>query len=186
MLSPDQNSTPLTEMASLSAPMAEKFIILDELIANQYVIIYPVHNLLPSLFYLRKTTNFKNVPKELKQRSKKVFFSWYAFFFSMFAYVQTKLEKDFCVLFGIYMLIFALIPPVKELEYLSNIFGFIFSYYMSGIFVASRYQQYRQFGRVPNSRNPVMTILISTAFFIVAVVAFALINATLYASYYAE
>lgn len=166
--------------------MAEKFIMLDELIANEYVIIRPVHNLVPSLFYLQKTENFKNAPTELKKRARKVFFSWYAFFFSMFAYVQTKLEKDFLVFFGLYMLIFSFIPPIKELDALSNVCGVIFSYYLSGIFVASRYQQYRQFGRVPNSRNPVMTILFSAAFFMVAVMIFAVINATLYASYYAE
>lgn len=143
---------------NVSAPMAERFRILDELVKGGYINkIKPIHPLLPSLCYFpQQTSKFNDAPLELKKKFRRMF-SFYAFFLSPFAFAQTKIAKDYFIIISIYMILVSLLPP--QLSPLVNkALSYTFSYIISQMFTFSRYYQYQMFGECSSNRNIFSTI----------------------------
>ncbi len=84
-------------------------------------------------------------------------FSWYALFLGIFAFTQTKLEKDFLKYTSIFIVIFSLIP----LTPFDTGIGIGANFYFSQVFVFSRYYQYKTYGKCASNRSTFSTICIS-------------------------
>lgn len=144
---------------NVSLEMQRRFEVLDEMIEKGYIEpIKPLVDWLPTLCCLPvRTSNFDNAPENLKQKFT-FMFSWYAFLFPIFAFMQTRLARDYLICISIVDLIMSIcsfpVPYVYYLAIVINIFAARF-------FVFSRYYQYKTFGRCPHSRSAFSTICLS-------------------------
>ena len=159
---------------NVSPQMQERFELLDEMIEQGYIKpVKPVASWLPTLcYYPQKTAAFNNASQELKRQFNKNMFSWYGFFLPSFAFTQTRLAKDFYIVLCIYtttITIFWLLPEYSGSS-LTNVTGLVLRYFMSQIFVFSRYYQYKSHGRCPSNRNIFSTICLSIIYLCLAVI----------------
>lgn len=171
---------------NVSPQMQERFEVLDEMIEQGYIEpVKPVANWLPTLcYYPQKTATFNNASQELKRQFNKNMFSWYGFFLSSFAFTHSRLAKDFYILLCIHATTISLLPPEYLESSLTNITGLVVTYFMSQIFVFSRYYQYKTYGRCPSNRNIFSTICLSIIYFCLAVIPGGIIQVILYPQAY--
>lgn len=164
-------------LENVSPQMQKRFEILDEMIAKGYIEpVKPFFNWLPTLcHHPSKTPNFDNASQELKYQFN-FMFSWYAFFLGIFAFTQTKLEKDFFKYTSIFIGVFSLIPPTP----FDTGIGIGAGFYFSQVFVFSRYYQYKTYGRCSNNRNTFSTICISLIYWFFIVMVSGIVQAILY------
>ncbi|MFW9264703.1 hypothetical protein [Nostoc sp. CALU 546] len=163
---------------NVSPQMQRRFKILDEMLKKGYIKpIKPLFDFLPSLcFDAEKTSEFNNAPQELKKEFNQNMFSWYAFWLGIFAFTQTKLEKDYLIYFSSFIVIISLLPPNP----FDTGLGLGASIFLSRAFVFSRYYQYKNYGRCPSNRNTFSAIFISLIYFCILVIVSAIIQTILY------
>ncbi|KRH97663.1 MULTISPECIES: hypothetical protein [Cylindrospermopsis] len=144
---------------NVSLEMQRRFEVLDEMIEKGYIEpIKPLVDWLPTLCYSpARTSTFDNAPENLKRKFT-FMFSWYAFLFAIFAFVQTRLARDYLICISTINLI-TLIYPFSELYLYSS--ALVINIFAAQCFVFSRYYQYKTFGRCPHSRNAFSTICLS-------------------------
>ncbi|WP_066425079.1 hypothetical protein [Anabaena sp. 4-3] len=164
-------------LENVSPQMQKKFEILDEMIAKGYIEpVKPFFSWLPTLcHHPNKTSNFHDAPQELKQQFN-FMFSWYAFFLGIFAFTQTRLEKDYLIYISIVIVIISFMPPTP----FDTGFGIGASFYFSQVFVFSRYYQYKNHGRCPSNRNTFSTICISLIYGFLLLIVSGIIQIILY------
>lgn len=146
---------------NISPQMMTRFKVLDELIAGGYIHkTKPINELLPTICFIPSiTSKFNEAPQELREHYRR-FFSWYAFFFTPYSFTQTRMGKDyFIILTGLLVFIY-LIP--ESWTPIARAVGTTFSFFISKVFVFSRYHQYQEFGRCPPSRSLFSTIALGS------------------------
>ena len=146
---------------NISPQMMTRFKVLDELIAGGYIHkTKPINELLPTICFIPSiTSKFNEAPQELRKHYRR-FFSWYAFFFAPYSFTQTRMGKDyFIILTGVLVLVY-LIP--ESWTPIIRGMGTAFSFFISQVFVFSRYHQYQEFGRCPPSRSLFSTIALGS------------------------
>lgn len=143
---------------NVSPQMEKRFEVLDQMIEQGYIEpVKPLFDWLPTLCYFpNKTSKFDNAPPELKNQFN-FMFSWYGFWLGIFAFVHTRLEKDYLIYASIINLIISLIPPTP----FDFLLGLGICFYFSQCFVFTRYYQYKTHGRCPSNRNTFSTICLS-------------------------
>lgn len=164
-------------LENVSPQMQKRFEILDEMIAKGYIEpVKPFFSWLPTLcHHPKKTSNFHNAPQELKQQFT-FMFSWYAFFLAIFAFTQTRLEKDYLIYISIFIGIFSLILPTP----FDTGIGIGANFYFSQVFVFSRYYQYKTYGRCASNRSTFSTICISLIYWFPIIIVSGIIQSILY------
>jgi hypothetical protein len=143
---------------NVSPQMERRFQILDEMVEKGYIEpVKPLQSWLPTLcFSPPKTTKFPDAPLELKEEFDRMF-SWYAFFFAICAFLQTKLEIDYLKFITITIVIAAFLPA----SIIDSILGLAINIFMGKVFIFSRYYQYKNYGRCPSNRSIFSTICLS-------------------------
>lgn len=162
---------------NVSPQMEKRFEVLDKMIEQGYIEpVKPLFDWLPTLCYFpNKTSNFDNAPPELKKQFN-LMFSWYGFWLAIFAFVQTRLEKDYLICTCIITLVISGLPATA----LDYVFALGVNICAAQCFVFTRYYQYKNFGRCPSNRNTFSTICLSLVYVFGLTIVSAIIQEILY------
>lgn len=146
---------------NVSPQMMTRFKVLDELIAGGYIHkTKPINELLPTICFMPSTTSkFSEAPQELKKCYSR-FFSWYAWFFAPYSFTQARMGKDYFIILTGLIIFICLIP--ESWTSIVRVITTAFSFFISKIFIFSRYHQYQEFGRCPPSRSLFATIALGS------------------------